>query len=184
MSRKLPKVLSEDEKRRFLDQFNTRYKTPHRNLCLVRIMLEAGLRVSEAVSLKDEHVDLESGQVIVREGKGAKDREVWISNELCSLIQKWVERKPKSEFIFPTSKGTKIKTRYMRAMVKRMARKANVTEVEKFSCHNCRHTFATDLLRQTNNLELVRKALGHSDVSSTQRYTHLVNDDLKKVMRR
>ena len=72
--RRLPKVLSGAETACVLSQFNIRYRTPHRNLCLVRVVLEAGLRVGEVVALKPEHLDMTTCKLVVREGKGAKDR--------------------------------------------------------------------------------------------------------------
>ncbi|NIS21973.1 MAG: tyrosine-type recombinase/integrase, partial [Thermoplasmata archaeon] len=71
-----------EEQARFLAQFNTRYPSPHRNLCMVRLMLEAGLRVGEVVALRPEHLDMTTCRLVVREGKGAKDRVLWISDDL------------------------------------------------------------------------------------------------------
>lgn len=181
--RKLPKVLSKDEKKSVLNQFNTRYPTPHRNLCMVRMMMEAGLRSGEVVALRPDHVDLDTGKVMIREGKGAKDRVVWISDSLCDLIQEWESRSPPSEWLFPTSKGTQVDTRYLRAMVTRVAEKADVAEREKVSPHTFRHTFATDLLKRTN-LRVVQRALGHASITTTQIYTHITDDELEEAMRR
>lgn len=179
----LPKVLSEDEQRRFLAEFNTRYRTPHRNLAMVRLMLEAGLRVGEVVALKPDHLDMTTCQLLVREGKGAKDRALWVSDDLRDLIGEWLPRRPESEWLFPTRTGGKVLTRYMRAMVKRTARKARIGEAERVSPHTLRHTFATDLYRRTGNLRLVQKALGHASIQTTQLYTHLVDGELEEAMR-
>lgn len=182
MTKTVRKILSEEEKKSFLDQFNIRYQTPHRNLCMVQVMLEAGLRVSEVVSLKPEHADLDEGKVIVREGKGGKDRIVWIGEDLCNMIREWMDRRTDSEWLFPTSKGTQVQTRYMRAMVGRMARRARISEADRVSPHTMRHTAATDLLKKTGNVELVRRMLGHADIRTTQEYVHLVDMDLKQAM--
>lgn len=181
--KKLPKVLSEEESCRFVAEFNSRYQTPHRNLCMCRLMLEAGLRVGEVVALKPEHLDMTTCQLLVREGKGAKDRALWISDDLRDLIGEWLQRRPESEWLFPTRDGGKVSTRYMRIMVKRIARKAEVNEWEKVSPHTLRHTFATDLYRRTGNLRLVQKALGHASIQTTQLYTHLVDGELEEAMR-
>lgn len=183
-TKKLPKVLSEEEQRAFLAEFNTRYDSPLRNLCLVRLMLEAGLRVGEVVALKPEHLDMTTCRLVVRQGKGAKDRVLWISDDLRDLVGEWLERRPDSPWLFPTRKGTQVSTRYVRAMVKRTARKAAVQEAAKVSPHTLRHTFATDLLQETGNLELVRRALGHADVSTTQIYCHLTDAELEGALRR
>jgi len=182
-AKRLPKILTVDEQARLLGQFNTRYPTPHRNLCLVRLMLEAGLRVGEAVALKPEHLDMTTCRLQVREGKGAKDRVLWIGDDLRDLIGEWLSRRPESVWLFPTRDGSLVPTRYMREMVKRMARKASITEVERFSPHALRHTFATDLYAATTNLRLVQKALGHSDISTTMIYTFVCDADLEAALR-
>ncbi len=94
--RRLPKVLSASETASVLDQFNTRYPTPLRNLCLVRVMLEAGLRVGEVVALRPEHLDMTTCKLVVREGKGAKDRVLWGPDGLRDLIGAWLDRRPES----------------------------------------------------------------------------------------
>ena len=183
-SKRLPKILSAEEQARLLGQFNTRWATPHRNLCLVRLMLEAGLRVGEAVALRPEHLDMTTCRLQVREGKGAKDRVLWISDGLRDLIGSWLARRPESALLFPTKDGGRVPTCYMRQMVKRVARRAGITEVERFSPHALRHTFATDLYAETTNIRLVQKALGHSDLSTTMLYTHVVDGELEAALRR
>lgn len=184
MSRSLPKVLSQSEQDDFLNQFNFRYQTPHRNYLMCRVMIDAGLRVSEVVSLKPEHLNVEDGELIVREGKGAKDRKVWINDELMNGIQEWIEdRRPESDYVFPTRDGGKIDTSYMRRMVKRIAEKAGVSEADKVSPHTLRHTFATDFYRETKDLRMLQKLLGHENISTTEIYTHIVDEDAKEAMR-
>lgn len=182
--RRLPKVLSPEEQRRLLEGFNTRYPTPLRNLCMVRVMLEAGLRVGEVVALKPEHLDMTTCKLVVREGKGAKDRVLWVGDGLRDLIGEWLGRRPESPWLFPTRDGGQVSTRYVRAMVKRMARRADVAEADRVSPHTLRHTFATDLYAETTNLRLVQKALGHSDISTTQIYCHVHDADLEEALRR
>lgn len=71
----------------------------------------------------------------------------------------------------------------MRSMVKRLARQADVDEWERVSPNTLQHTFATNLLRETKNLRLVQKALGHADISTTQIYTHIVDEELEHALR-
>lgn len=182
-SETLPKVLSEAEQAALLDELNTRYPTPHRNLCMLRLMLEAGLRVGEVVALRPEHLDMTTCRLTVRDGKGSKDRTLWINDELRDEIGAWLERRPESPYLFPTRNGSQVRTRYMRSMVKRLAKQAEIDEAERVSPHTLRHTFATDLLRETKNLRLVQKALGHADISTTQIYTHIVDEELEEALR-
>ena len=100
------------------------------------------------------------------------------------IIGSWLERRPESPWLFPTRDGGQVQTRYVREMVKRVARKAGVSEVERVSPHSLRHTFATDLYGETRSLILVQKALGHAFVSTTQLYCHLVDGELEAAMRR
>ena len=183
MARRLPKVLTGEEQAAVLALLNTRYPTPHRNLCMIRLMLEAGLRAGEVVALRPEHLDMASCRLMVREGKGAKDRVLWIRDDLRDLIGDWLGRRPESEWLFPTRDGGRVQTRYLRALVKRLALKAGVAEARKVSPHSLRHTFATDLYRDTKSLRLVQKALGHASLSSTQIYTHIVDEELKEALR-
>lgn len=146
-------------------------------------MLEAGLRVGEAVALRPEHLDMTTCKLVVREGKGAKDRVLWVGDDLRDLIGTWLERRPESVSMFPTRDGGQVQTRYVRQMVKRVARRAGVSEVERVSPHALRHTFATTIYSETTNIRLVQKALGHSDLSTTMIYTHIVDGELEAAMR-
>lgn len=180
---KLPKVLSSDEQERLLEQFNTRYPSSYRNLCMIRVMLDAGLRAGEVVAIRPEHLHMTSCKLVVREGKGAKDRTLWISSDLRDLIGEWLNRRPESDWLFPTKDGGKVATRYLRAMVKRYAEKADILELDRVSPHTLRHTFATDLFRETKNIRLVQKALGHADLSTTMIYTHIVDEEMEAAMK-
>ena len=82
---------------------------------------------------------------------------------------------------FATLDGERINDRYLRAMVKRRARKAGITK--DVHPHTLRHTFATDLYRNTRNIRLVQKALGHSDLSTTMVYTHIYDQELESAMK-
>ncbi len=184
---KLPRVLTEEETDRLLQQPNQRYFGPHRDYLYMRIMLKAGLRASEATALQKEHVDLMSGKLMVREGKGAKDRTLWIGEELLEELQDWMDRRqekaPGAGYLLPTSKGTQVATSHLRRSVKRYARDAGIEEVERVSPHTLRHTFATRLYRETGKIRLVQKALGHSDLSTTMIYTHVVDEELETALK-
>lgn len=179
----LPKVLSDEESKRLLEQPNRRYFGPHRDYLFMRLMLKTGLRSAEAVALRPDHLDMQTGKMLVREGKGAKDRTLWFSNELRDEIAEWLDRRPDSDWLLPTSKGTQVATSHLRRTVKRYARDAEIAEVERVSPHTLRHTFATRLLRETGNIRKVQKALGHADLSTTMLYTHVVDGELEEAMK-
>lgn len=182
--KRIPKVLTPEEQRALLRSFNRRWPTKCRNRAMVLTMLRTGLRVGEAVALKWDHLDFRTRRLIVREGKGAKDRVVFFDQSVCDAIVEWRGRAPDSSFVFSTLKGGPLTTTYCRQFVKRAARKAGIAEWERVSPHTFRHTCATELLRETGNLRLVQVALGHSSVSTTQRYTHIAAVDLERVMTR
>ncbi|MCS3678680.1 site-specific recombinase XerD [Salinibacter ruber] len=184
---RLPKILTEEETDRLLAQPNQRYFGPHRDYLYMRLMLKAGLRASEATALRPEHLGLMTGKLMVREGKGAKDRTLWIGEELLEELQGWMDRRQKkaqkADHLLPTSKGTQVATSHLRRSVKRYARDADIEEVERVSPHTLRHTFATRLYRETGKIRLVQKALGHSDLSTTMIYTHVVDEELEGAMK-
>jgi len=122
----------------------------------------------------------------VRQGKGSKDRILWLGEDDLEALGKWRQRQAKElgyapELVFTTLEGNPLQPRYVQAMVRRLAQKAGIEK--DVSPHTLRHSFATDLLRQTNNLELVRRALGHANLQTTQIYVHLTDQDLEAAMR-
>src|ERR1044071_4912188 len=180
--RKIPEVLSEEERDRLLRQPNKRYTTGLRNLCMMRLVLDAGLRASEVLKLAVNDIDWMSGKLKVREGKGKKDRILWLNEEALDLLRKWRERKPTgSNLLFTTLKGEELYDCYLRVAVKRYAKKAGI--VKDVHPHTLRHTFATDLYRETKNIRMVQKALGHSDLSTTMIYTHIVDEEMENALR-
>jgi len=189
--KKLPNVLSEDEQDKLLSQPNLRYVTGQRNHLLLKIFLDTGLRLSEATSLRWQDINLMSGQLKVVEGKGAKDRVLWLGQKNLNLLKDWKQRqfeeagKSPLEYIFTAmsrgSVGNKLDNRYVQDMVKRYAKKAGISK--NVSPHTCRHTFATDLLRQCKNIRIVQKALGHTLVNTSMIYTHIVDDELESELK-
>jgi integrase/recombinase XerD len=180
--KKLPTFLTDDELDALLAQPNRRCHTGLRNACIMYLMGYAGLREAEALSLKLRDINWRTGQTFVRDGKGGKDRVVYLKPDLLSLLEKWRDSRPvQSHLLFTTLEGEPINARYIRAMVKREAKQAGIEK--DVHPHMLRHTFATKLYRQTKDIRLVQKALGHSDLSTTMIYTHVIDDDLDEAMR-
>lgn len=185
MSRDIPKVLDETETADLIDVFNTRYDSGVKNRAMVRLMLEAGLRVSEVCNLRAADVDMNACRLTVRDGKGGKDRQLWFPEDLRDLLGEWLERRPETSegWMFPTRSGNRTDPRSIRRTVKNYAEKAGISWHEDVSPHTLRHSFATNLLRRTGNIRLVQKALGHADLSTTMIYTHIVDDELEAAMK-
>jgi len=183
--RRIPETLSDQERLAFLSQFNHRCPTGLRNLCIVRLMLNSGLRCNETLTLKISSLDWTSGRMKVR-GKGRKQRVLWINEDDLELLGKWREARESIEgfdnrLLFTTLSGAPVNPRYIRVMVKNKAQKAGIAK--DIHPHTLRHSFATDLYRQTKNLRLTQKALGHSNVQTTTIYTHIVDDELEDALK-
>ena len=178
----VPEVLTEDERGALLKQPSKRAPTGLRNLTMMRMMLDTGLRVSEVLSLRVSEVDWMSGKVTVKQGKGRKDRILWLNEDALGQLRAWRERRPvATELLFTTLAGKRVRDNYLWAMVKRYAGKAGIDK--NVHPHTLRHTFATDLYRETKNIRLVQKALGHADLSTTMIYTHIVDEELEDALR-
>lgn len=87
--KKLPEILTEDELQALLDQPNPKCLTGLRNLCMLKLMADAGLRVSEVLNLRVRDIDWMSGKLMVREGKGKKDRTLWVAEDDLALLKRW-----------------------------------------------------------------------------------------------
>jgi len=186
MGRKIPEILTQTEQEALLNQPNRRYFTGHRNRVMLRLMLDTGLRLDEASSLRWKDIDLNSGKVMVRQGKGAKDRTLWTGEANLAALIEWRERQQhegsgSGELVFATKDGEKLDPSYMRRMVARYATKAGIEK--HVTPHTLRHTFATDLYQETSNIRLTQKALGHANLATTQIYTHIVDEELEGALK-
>ena len=181
MARRLPDTLNNQERILLLSQPNKNAPTGLRDLAMISLMLNAGLRASEVLNIFVKDVDWTSGKLIIKHGKGKKDRIVWINEQDLNILRQWREKKPDSNLFFTTLKGHMIDDRYLRAMVKRRAENAGISK--NVHPHLLRHTFATDLLRSTKNIRLVQKALGHASLSSTMIYTHVYDEELESALK-
>lgn len=191
MAKKLPVILNEEERKKLLKQANKRYVTGHRNKVMMQLMFNLGFRLAEVVNLKWEDVDFLSEIILVQEGKGRKDRTLYIKDNNWrgendkTALQKWKERQVNEldylpEYVFTTmsanSKGQKLSDRYVQNMINRYSKKAGF--MKKISPHTLRHKFATDFYRKTRDPVVVKNALGHSDLSTTMVYVCLVGGDV------
>jgi len=158
--KKLPVVLSQGEVAQLLA---TPKKLKHR--AILSTLYAAGLRVSELVGLRVADIDSKRMVIHVRQGKGNKDRYVMLSPMLLELLRAyWQERRPK-EWLFPVT------VRCVQLLCAAMARKAKLTK--HVSPHTLRHSFATHLLENGENIRKIQVLLGHRSVQTTARYLHV-----------
>ena len=131
------------------------------------------------------NVDLMSGQLKVVEEKGLKDRIIWLNEETLTILSEWKQRQfkewRKTDYIFTTRTLNLLDGKAVRNMIKTYSHKAGIKK--NITTHSLRHTFASDLLRDTKNIRIVQKALGHSNIETTQIYTHIVDEELEKTMK-
>ncbi|MEX0690184.1 MAG: site-specific tyrosine recombinase/integron integrase [Candidatus Paceibacterota bacterium] len=154
-----------------------------RDRAILETLFSTGLRVSEICKL-DRYLNLERGEVSIR-GKGDKTRVVFLSERARKTIKNYLDKRDDAEealFISLTKKGKaigRINPRSIQRLVTRAAKVAGITK--KISPHQLRHQFATDLLMNGADLRAVQELLGHSNISTTQVYTHITNKELKEI---
>lgn len=150
-----------------------------KSLLIIRLLYSTGLRVSECVNLKISDLELENDMGWVRHGKGGKDRAFFLSNTLTKEIKKYLQTLDEKEiYLFPGKNGH-LTIRNIQKMISNTAKKANINK--KVTAHKLRHSFATHNLNKGVDIRIIQELLGHSDLSTTQIYTHVSKEQLKKV---
>lgn len=188
-SRPLPKILSiEDVDQLLKTAMLDNSPDGIRLLCLLEILYATGLRVSELVQLPLEAVARDQEFMIVM-GKGSKERLVPLSEPARDIIQEYkdirphfLSKSPQSKFLFPSnSKEGHITRQRMGQLLKELALASNL-DPKKVSPHVLRHAFASHLLNNGADLRVVQQLLGHADISTTQIYTHVLDERLKQLV--
>jgi len=175
----LPQFLTEDEINQLLAAPDIATEEGVRDRALIEVMYAAGLRVSELISLKQADVDVQSGLVVCH-GKGSKERRVPIGKSAIHWLQQYNAiragyGRPASPNLF-LNRGKPITRQFAWSMIKRYANKAGVKDI---SPHTLRHSFATHLLQHGADSRSVQALLGHSNISTTQIYTHITDRHLR-----
>ena len=171
--KKLPEVLTKDEVRNLIESTDTL-----KSRLIVSMLYSTGLRVSEIVNLKVSDVNLNDKSGWVRKGKGSKDRVFMLSESLCNDLKDYLSSRGKdNKFVF--SKEKALTTRNIQKIIQGTRKRAGISK--KTTPHTLRHSFATHLLEQGVDIRIIQTMLGHSSLSTTQVYTHISNEQLKKV---
>jgi integrase/recombinase XerD len=166
--RTLPDILSRDETMSLLQAVDS---IMHRAVLMASY--GAGLRITEACSLRVEDLDSERGLIHVRLGKGGRDRYVMLSDRLLACLRHyWKSVRPEGSFLFPGRKtGTHISANAVRKAVRKASDKLGITK--RVTPHKLRHAFATHLLEDGCDIRVIQILLGHGSIRSTARYTHV-----------
>lgn len=186
-SRKLPKVLNQEQVSKFLSVINTSTITGKRQMAIIMVMLKCGLRVSEVCKITRADVDFDRHTLYIQMGKGNKDRYVPMSNMVEDCIRAWLEIAPESKWLFSTFKGKQSAARNICEMVYSLSKRSGVylqdgVDKKLVHPHALRHTYATEKMNRGYSIREVQQLLGHSDVSTTMVYTHIcINDLINKV---
>jgi site-specific recombinase XerD len=187
--RKQVTFLNEDEIERLFDAVDTSTLGGLRDRAILELLFSSGLRVSELVGLDKDHINLKRREFMVR-GKGQKDRPIFISQEAADWLQKYLDlRQDATKPLFVRYSGAhkvdltgnfhRLTARSIQRLVARYALLAGITK--HVSPHTLRHSFATDLLMNGADIRSVQAMLGHSNIATTQIYTHVTDPHLRAV---
>ena len=186
-ARFLPKNLSEAQVEALLAAPHSTTPLGERDRAMLETLYASGLRVSELVALKLIQINLEQGVVKIL-GKGSKERLVplgeiavtWITRHIAGARELWVPPPRRSDYLFLTARGEPMTRQAFWYIIKRHAITAGIS-AEALSPHTLRHAFATHLLNHGADLRVVQMLLGHSDITTTQIYTHVARERLKHI---
>ena len=180
--KRLPNCLSEEEIDRLLETPDLKTPSGIRDRAMLETMYASGLRVSELLNLKRKNINLNKGIITVF-GKGSKERKVPIAGYAIDYINKYLtEVRNKSEhkssdYLFLNKNGDPLSRVYFFKVVKKYAELAGIST--PISPHTLRHSFATHLLNHGAQLRMVQEMLGHTNIATTQIYTHVSSEKLK-----
>ena len=182
LGKKLPNTLSEEDINKLLDiKLNDNYS--YRNKAMLELMYATGLRVSELVNLKVYDVNLEEA-IVKTMGKGSKERIIPIGDYALNALKIYINdyrstlfKREVNDYLFLNNHGKKMTRQGFFKIIKKLAKEAGIST--EISPHTLRHSFASHLLKYGADLRTIQELLGHSDISTTQVYTHIENEELR-----
>jgi tyrosine recombinase XerC len=184
IEKRLPEFLQEEEILGAIRELGGKTPLDMRNRAILEFLYGTGIRLSELVGLNERDIDWKTSTVRVL-GKGNKERLIPIGKKVLHSIQSYrlirnkLQSEMKEQALFLNRYGRRLSGRSVQYLVKNWL--SRISEKKKLSPHILRHTFATHLLDRGADLQAVKELLGHSSLSTTQLYTHLTMDRLKKV---
>ncbi len=185
IGRSLPKSLTEEEVEALLSAPVVSDPLGNRDRAMLEVLYATGLRVSELVNLRHGQININQGVIRIM-GKGNRERLIPLGEEAMRWLTEFfngargeilLERQ--TDYLFPTRRGDRMTRQAFWHIIKRYARKSGISK--ELSPHTLRHAFATHLLNHGADLRVVQMLLGHSDLSTTQIYTHVARERLKEM---
>lgn len=189
VSRKQVTFLHYDEVERLLAQITLNNESGLRDRAIIELLFSSGLRVSELINLNRDHINLKRREFMVR-GKGQKDRPVFISQTAAEHVNNYLDERDDSlpplflsysrnAIVATTGDYRRLTARSVQRMISHHAKMAGITK--HVSPHTMRHSYATDLLMNGADIRSVQTMLGHSNISTTQIYTHVTDEHLRDI---
>lgn len=167
----LPTVLNKEEIKKLIEKAHTT-----KSKLIIKLLYSTGLRVSELIKLKWNDLEYENNTAWVRGGKGKKDRVIIISPNLINDLKKL---KKDSEYVISGRENTNLSVKNIQKIIRNTAKRANINK--KVTPHTLRHSFATHLLEEGTDIRMIQELLGHSNLQTTQIYTHISSEQKKKI---
>lgn len=181
--KKLPNFLNYEEIDKLFDSIDITNAQGLRNRCIVEILYDTGIRVSEIVNLKLDDIDFNKKLINII-GKGRKERIVYFGDYLLEILNKYIDtsrsellRDKNNSYLILNTRGKKITTRGIQLIIDKVVDDASIKH--KISPHVLRHTFATHMLNGGSDIKSIQQLLGHESLSTTGIYTHITNDVLR-----
>ncbi|TSC93228.1 MAG: putative integrase [Candidatus Berkelbacteria bacterium Licking1014_7] len=170
----LPTILSRKE----ISQIIRSIKNKKHQL-LIELSYGGGLRVSETINLKVNDIDLEELTIHIKQSKGQKDRITLLSKKIVEDLAKLILLKNNNAYVFESERGGKLSTRTLQKVFSNALDKSGIKKSATF--HSLRHSFATHLLENGVDIRYVQELLGHTNIRTTQIYTHVTNPNIKNI---
>lgn len=170
--KKIPLVLNQTESKFLL---NTPKNPKHK--LILSLLYYSGIRLNELINLQWQDLDYQRKMINIRQGKGNKDRVVFLHDNIINQLN--TIGIGHTGYVFMSSRGTKYAKKSIQEIVKQNSKKANINK--KVTPHTLRHSFATHLLENGADIRHIQQLLGHKDLKTTQIYTHVANKDIKNL---
>lgn len=181
ITKSLPSIIDCGEFERMIDHIDTKQFKGKRDLAMLEFLYSSGVRAMELLDLDEDALDLRERTAVVK-GKGSKERMVFFSEKTRAALVDYIPLKkhkfPGIKELFVNNSGRRLSTRSLRNIVTQYTNKAGIEK--DVSPHTFRHSFASFLLDKGIDLKLIQEFLGHSSISSTQIYTHISKEELRK----